>query len=209
MSLSNNSCDSLIYPFTQSIVVSSTFFRLNSEIPAIVGAKNLSHQLEKTMHFRSWFREDSLESIDFGGLHTITLHQGIYLLINNAVGPGLVFLPIIYQQTGLLTCSLIIIFLSFVSCIVSMTMVESMQKIPDNEDLSLRVEYLDLIKYYCEPFESKSPRRRPRCSSSSSSLSSKTDQKVSFFQSQLLSTLSQILFYLFMISLIITNIIQV
>ena len=176
------------------------------------------------MHFRSWFREDSLESVDFGGLKTITLTQGIYLLINNAVGPGLVFLPIIYQQTGLLTCSLIIIFLTFISCIISMTIVESMQKIPDNEDFSLRIEYLDLIKYYCEPLETtKSPRSRflqlgqhthSHSHSSSSiscspSFSSKTDQKVSFLQSQLFSALSQISWYLFMISLIITNIIQV
>ena len=162
------------------------------------------------MHFRSWFRDDSLESIDFGGLRTITLSQGIYLLINNAVGPGLAFLPIIYQQTGLVTCSIIIIFLTWISCIISMTIVESMQKIPDNEDFSLRIEYLDLIKYYCEPVISRQRLSMNQRSNSSNSINStKTDKKITFLQSQLFSFISQIMFYLFIISLIITNIIQV
>eukprot|EP01084_Bolivina_argentea_P248984 416619_1 len=155
----------------------------------------------------NWFQEDSLESIDFGGLKSISLTGGIFLLINNAIGPGLPFLPLIYQQTGLLTCTIIILILTFISCIISMTIVESIQKIPDNEDFSLRIEYFDLIKYYCEPIV----KRR----SLSIDLNSSThippninSKKYTFFQSQLFSIISQIIFYLFMISLIITNLIQ-
>merc|ERR1719474_1310676 len=149
------------------------------------------------MKIPTWLREDSAESVDFGGLKCITYFGGICLLINNAVGPGLVFLPVLFQKIGIWLCILIIIVLSYISYILSMAMVECIQKIPDNDDFSLRIEYLDLIKYYCEPIEAVTiPETEPN------------SIKTRCYHSRTFSIFCQCAFGLFLVTMMVTNIIQ-
>ena len=70
------------------------------------------------------------------------------LNVNNIMGPGMVALPLAYQQSGWLIPT-IVLFTAFVLSSFSATMLcEAMQKIPGNADFGMRFEFATTVRHY-------------------------------------------------------------
>eukprot|EP01084_Bolivina_argentea_P177791 307460_1 len=79
---------------------------------------------------------------------TISTLGSIFFFFNNTVGPGLVLFPALYQQSGWFSTSSSTILLCFMSYIIGIMLTLSIRKIPHNQKDDLKIEYVDLIKYY-------------------------------------------------------------
>jgi len=90
----------------------------------------------------------SLSGLALNTSRTITTMGSVFLFLNNTIGPGLALLPALYQEAGWLLCVSCIVVLSVMSYGVGRMLTFSIRRIPHNQDDDLKIEYLDLIKYY-------------------------------------------------------------
>eukprot|EP01084_Bolivina_argentea_P120788 214137_1 len=79
---------------------------------------------------------------------TITTLGSIFLFVNNTIGPGLVLFPAEYQKSGWIPAAVCSILLCIMSYIIGLLLTTSIRTIPHNKYDDLKIEYLDLIKYY-------------------------------------------------------------
>eukprot|EP01083_Nonionella_stella_P219506 786245_1 len=79
---------------------------------------------------------------------TITTFGSVFLFMNNTIGPGLMILPALYQHSGWLPSLIGSVLLCIMSYFIGVLLTKSIRAIPHNKYDDLKVEYLDLIKYY-------------------------------------------------------------
>jgi amino acid transporter len=89
-------------------------------------------------------------SQDFGS-KTIGFWSSCCLNLNNVMGAAIVALPLVTQQAGWLTPTLCIFFIFLVSSFASTMLVEAMQRIPGNADLTQRWEFCAVVGHYHGP----------------------------------------------------------
>ncbi|GAB5368047.1 hypothetical protein AAMO2058_001284300 [Amorphochlora amoebiformis] len=87
-----------------------------------------------------------LDTADGFGGKTIDTLGSYVLLINNITGPGLVVLPLAYQQSGWIVSSTLLILLGVVSAVCSDMLVEAMSHVPGNSRFEGRVEFTYLAR---------------------------------------------------------------
>merc|ERR1719464_73927 len=95
-------------------------------------------------------RQSSFADLEKNTSRTITTFGSIFLFINNTIGPGLALLPGLYQQSGWLPCAVCITILCLLSYYIGLMLTFSIRAIPHNSADSLKVEYVDLIRYYLD-----------------------------------------------------------
>ncbi|KXS18074.1 hypothetical protein M427DRAFT_221514 [Gonapodya prolifera JEL478] len=81
---------------------------------------------------------------------TVGIIGGLSLLINSLSGPGLVYVPQLFQQAGWLPALLCFGLFFLMGTIGSLFLVESMQNIPGNRHFQGTVEFATLINFYFE-----------------------------------------------------------
>lgn len=82
------------------------------------------------------------------GHKTIGFIGGVSLLVNNVLGPGVASIPALFQQAGWLAPSAFLIFCFFATVVNAEMILYSMQMMPQNRDLSQRVEFTSMCKHY-------------------------------------------------------------
>ena len=136
---------------------------------------------------------------------------------STSIGPGILLLPNIYQETGWVITTFIVILLTVLSFIISCMLSESIKNYPDNYDLKCRLEYIDLIEHYCEISELKKYNRNYLASLHSSRMNSKKKISLNIKPSmsgdymkcdKCLSKISKFIYYVYIICFICCNIIQ-
>ena len=97
---------------------------------------------------------------NIGGKKSITCAGSVFLLINTSVGAGVALLPALYQQCGWVLSIIITCLLSSLTYQIGLILAESIRMIPNNKNFDLRIEYIYLIKYYCQPLKNRYQSRR-------------------------------------------------
>ena len=82
------------------------------------------------------------------GAKTIGYWSSCCLNLNNVMGAAIVALPMVNQQAGWFTPTVCILFVFVVSSFASTMLVEAMQRIPGNSDLSQRWEFCAVVGHY-------------------------------------------------------------
>ncbi|RKP12372.1 hypothetical protein BJ684DRAFT_1466, partial [Piptocephalis cylindrospora] len=78
----------------------------------------------------------------------ISFWGGLTLLIGSMTGPGLVMIPLLFQQAGWLTPTLCFLVASILSSIASSFVCEAMNAIPGNAKFEKQVEFATLMEMY-------------------------------------------------------------
>lgn len=89
----------------------------------------------------------SPENFDGGG-KTIGFVGGLSLLINNITGPAMVTMPLLFQNAGWFTPTLVILIMTVFSVLASSLMCEAMAAIPGNHHFEGRVEFSTLVSFF-------------------------------------------------------------
>ena len=87
---------------------------------------------------------------NIGGKKTISTVGSVFLLINNSAGPGIALLPALYQQSGWAPTLFCTVLLAWLTYQIGIYFTEAIKSIPNNKTFDFRVEYIYLIKYYCQ-----------------------------------------------------------
>eukprot|EP00038_Savillea_parva_P004283 m.135992 g.135992 ORF g.135992 m.135992 type:complete len:573 (-) comp11426_c6_seq1:40-1758(-) len=82
------------------------------------------------------------------GLKRITFWGSFCLNLNNCMGPAMVLLPLLNQQAGWLTCSVMMVVAYLLSTLAATMLCEAMQRIPGNNDFNMRYEFATLVRHY-------------------------------------------------------------
>ena len=72
---------------------------------------------------------------------TIGPYQSFILIANNIAGPGLMGLPLLYRQAGILPVTLSIVIICVCSSFTGTLLSEAIARIPGNADFSMNLEY--------------------------------------------------------------------
>eukprot|EP00667_Euglena_gracilis_P009833 EG_transcript_9990 len=72
----------------------------------------------------------------------------IALMVNNVISPGMVALPLVYQQAGWLVPTLSMLFAFLASSFACVMLAEAMQRAPGNHRFGHRLEYCDVVAHY-------------------------------------------------------------
>jgi len=79
---------------------------------------------------------------------TIGPFSSFCFLVNNITGAGMVLLSPVFQQSGMLTSSIVLLFMLIASALCSTFLAEAMSRVPNNESFNLKMELTNLAKYY-------------------------------------------------------------
>eukprot|EP01102_Stenamoeba_stenopodia_P021176 TRINITY_DN845_c0_g1_i4.p1 TRINITY_DN845_c0_g1~~TRINITY_DN845_c0_g1_i4.p1 ORF type:complete len:552 (+),score=101.86 TRINITY_DN845_c0_g1_i4:287-1942(+) len=71
-----------------------------------------------------------------------------YFIINQIYGPGVLAIPIVFQQSGILVTTIMLTFFLVISCLAATMLCEAIARIPDNENFEKRIEYGTVVRYY-------------------------------------------------------------
>lgn len=82
------------------------------------------------------------------GTKTITAWGSFVLIFNNNTGPGMVILPLVYQQAGWFTPTFALVLICILSSFAATMMCEAMQMIPGNSNFEKRFEFATTVRYY-------------------------------------------------------------
>jgi len=82
-----------------------------------------------------------------GGGKDISFGGGLALLVNSITGPGLVTIPVVFQQAGWFTPVVTMIIIMIISSLSATLLCETMALIPGNERFQGRIEFTSLSKY--------------------------------------------------------------
>eukprot|EP01117_Protostelium_nocturnum_P013077 TRINITY_DN4853_c0_g1_i1.p1 TRINITY_DN4853_c0_g1~~TRINITY_DN4853_c0_g1_i1.p1 ORF type:complete len:521 (-),score=123.74 TRINITY_DN4853_c0_g1_i1:49-1611(-) len=83
-----------------------------------------------------------------GGGKDISFFGGITLLTNSITGPGLITIPLLFQQSGWVSLIVCIIAVAFISCLAAVMLCSAMEKVPGNERFQGRVEFSGVAKEF-------------------------------------------------------------
>lgn len=83
-----------------------------------------------------------------GGGKTIGFIGGLSLLINNITGPAMVTMPLLFQNAGWFTPTLVLLIMTAFSVFASSLMCEAMAAIPGNHHFEGRVEFSTLVSFF-------------------------------------------------------------
>jgi amino acid permease len=75
------------------------------------------------------------------GGKTIGVFGSFCLMVNNVSGPGMLALPIVFQQAGWLFSSLMLIFMCIMSSLAGTFLCDTIARVPGNSDFGKRVEF--------------------------------------------------------------------
>uniref|UniRef100_A0A6B2L2R7 Amino acid transporter transmembrane domain-containing protein n=1 Tax=Arcella intermedia TaxID=1963864 RepID=A0A6B2L2R7_9EUKA len=92
--------------------------------------------------------ENDEEHKDGFGHKTISPFGSLTLLFNNLSGPGVVGLPLIFQQAGWLLPCITMAWISVTTWLASSMICEAMRYYPNNIGYSTRIEFATLCKFY-------------------------------------------------------------
>ncbi|KAF2077551.1 hypothetical protein CYY_001169 [Polysphondylium violaceum] len=87
------------------------------------------------------------------GEKSITQWASFIFIVNQIYGPGVLSIPVVFQQSGWFMTTLSLTFFLIVSCFASTLLCESLSMIPGNKYFDKHIEYSVAVKYY---FGSKS-----------------------------------------------------
>jgi amino acid permease len=76
-----------------------------------------------------------------------TLDSFVYVLIQS-YGYGVLAIPIVYQQVGLVPTTLFLVYFTLISTICPLLVAEAMALIPGNDKYQRRIEFVNLVEYY-------------------------------------------------------------
>eukprot|EP01118_Nematostelium_gracile_P003930 TRINITY_DN1462_c0_g1_i2.p1 TRINITY_DN1462_c0_g1~~TRINITY_DN1462_c0_g1_i2.p1 ORF type:complete len:496 (-),score=101.49 TRINITY_DN1462_c0_g1_i2:89-1576(-) len=93
------------------------------------------------------FKIEKEKSDGLGGKNIGTWGSYVYI-VNQVFGPGMVALPIVFQQSGWVIPSLVIVFFFVLSSFSATTLIEAIRMIPGNENFQKRVEYANVVEHY-------------------------------------------------------------
>ena len=82
------------------------------------------------------------------GEKKITFWGSFALILNNAMGPGMLVLPLIMQEAGLITSMIVLVAVYLLSTVSCTMLCDAIQRIPGNRDFTQRVEYSTAVDYY-------------------------------------------------------------
>eukprot|EP00697_Spironema_sp_BW2_P000005 gnl/Spiro4/10027_TR5317_c0_g1_i1.p1 gnl/Spiro4/10027_TR5317_c0_g1~~gnl/Spiro4/10027_TR5317_c0_g1_i1.p1 ORF type:complete len:600 (+),score=99.18 gnl/Spiro4/10027_TR5317_c0_g1_i1:171-1802(+) len=85
------------------------------------------------------------------GTKTIGFVLSVIFIVNQIYGPGVLAIPIIFQESGLVLTLLSLTLFLVVSCFASTCLCEAMSLIPGNKNFEQRIEYSSIVRYYCGP----------------------------------------------------------
>ncbi|CAK0805145.1 unnamed protein product, partial [Prorocentrum cordatum] len=85
---------------------------------------------------------------DLYGSKTIGLYGGIMLLINNLAGPTVSLMPSLTQEAGWMAAVTAEVAIAMLAAACGFMILAAMRAIPGNKDLELRVEYIDVVRFY-------------------------------------------------------------
>mmetsp|Transcript_565 Transcript_565/g.1777 ORF Transcript_565/g.1777 Transcript_565/m.1777 type:complete len:479 (-) Transcript_565:15-1451(-) len=85
------------------------------------------------------------------GAKSIGLVGGVMLLTNNLAGPTISLMPHLAQGAGWLIMILAMVILAFLSFACGLMFLTAMRKMPGNHNFDRRVEFADLLRFYCHP----------------------------------------------------------
>ncbi|CAE7720397.1 unnamed protein product [Symbiodinium pilosum] len=88
------------------------------------------------------------ETSGMGGAKTIGLVGSLAVLLNNILGPGIANFSSLYQQSGWLPPTLLVLVCVASSIFSGAMLLASMRAYPNNQDFDVRVEYGTLCRYY-------------------------------------------------------------
>jgi len=86
-----------------------------------------------------------------GGAKTIGLVGSIAVLLNNILGPGIANFSGLYQQSGWLPPTLLVLVCVVSSIFSGAMLLAAMRAYPNNQDFDVRVEYGTLCRHYFPP----------------------------------------------------------
>ncbi|PRP85167.1 hypothetical protein PROFUN_07114 [Planoprotostelium fungivorum] len=87
-------------------------------------------------------------SASVGGPKTITFAGGIMLLINSITGPGILTIPLLFQEAGWLTPVICIVAVAIISYLSSVMLCSAMEKVPGNGRFKGRIEFAGVAKVF-------------------------------------------------------------
>ncbi|EGG16957.1 hypothetical protein DFA_07938 [Cavenderia fasciculata] len=82
------------------------------------------------------------------GEKSITQLASFIFIVNQIYGPGVLSIPVVFQQAGWLMTLLSLTFFLLVSCLASTLLCESLALIPGNRTFEKHIEYSVAVKYY-------------------------------------------------------------
>lgn len=69
-------------------------------------------------------------------------------IINQIYGPGVLAIPIVFQQSGWLLTMITVFLFMIISCLSSTCLCQAIAAIPNNSRFQQRIEYATVVKYY-------------------------------------------------------------
>ncbi|PRP75746.1 hypothetical protein PROFUN_09170 [Planoprotostelium fungivorum] len=106
---------------------------LKTEIPA--AANSCTSQMTS--------KEDAV-----GGEKNIGFYGGVMLMVNSITGPGLLIVPLLFQQAGYVTPLLTMFLIGGVSWLSAVMLCAAMERVPGNQQFKGRVEFTGVAKAF-------------------------------------------------------------
>jgi amino acid permease len=72
----------------------------------------------------------------------------VAFIVNQIFGPGVLAIPIVFQQAGWLLATLALLFFMAVSCFSSTLLCAAIARIPGNSRFERRIEFAGVVEYY-------------------------------------------------------------
>jgi len=82
------------------------------------------------------------------GVKQIGFIGGVALMVNNITGPGMVTIPVMFQQAGWMSPIIIMLMITIMTGLASTLLCQAMTKIPGNEFFQGRAELSTVAKYF-------------------------------------------------------------
>ena len=94
-----------------------------------------------------WYKKVVVEE-SLLGEKTIGSFGSIVLLINNVTGPGMLLLPVLFQQAGWLVPVGALVVVGGVSTLACCCLVEAVSRLPGNKGFERRAEFYNVFHFY-------------------------------------------------------------
>ena len=82
------------------------------------------------------------------GEKSITKYGSFILILNNAMGPGLVVLPLVVAESGWFVPTVLFVIINIMTAFSCTMLCDAIQRIPGNRNFNRRVEYTDAARHY-------------------------------------------------------------
>ncbi len=82
------------------------------------------------------------------GVKSVGTWLSFFFIINQIYGPGVLAIPLVNVQSGIVPVLLSVTFFLVVSCLAATCLAQAMASIPDNRQYQQRVEYATAVQYF-------------------------------------------------------------